>query len=146
MTAAVDSDRLAEDLRAAVGHLVRAARTTDTLPSGEAAVLGHLDREGPATTAELAQWRQIRHQTAARTVKDLVDAGLVRTAPHESDGRKVVLHLTPAGHARLDSHRRARADRLAAAIDDALDPAERTELVRCVELLTRLTGHLRQEP
>ncbi|HEY2063205.1 MAG TPA: MarR family transcriptional regulator [Amycolatopsis sp.] len=146
MTAEVDSDRLAEDLRAAVGHLVRAARTTGTLPAGEAAVLGHLDREGPATTAEIAQWRQIRHQTAARVVKDLVDAGLVRTAPHESDGRKVVLHITPDGRARLGSHRRARADRLAAAIDDALDPAERTELVRCVDLLTRLTGHLRQEP
>ncbi|MDT8909308.1 MarR family transcriptional regulator [Amycolatopsis sp. PS_44_ISF1] len=137
---------MAENLRAAVGQLVRAARTTDTLPSGEAAVLGHLDREGPATTAELASWRRIRHQSAARSVKELVDAGLVRPAPHESDGRKIVLHITAAGRERLDRQRRARADRLAAAIDDALDPAERAELARSVELLTRLTDHLRRDP
>ncbi len=48
------------------------------MPPGEAAVLGYLDRGGPLTTAEIAQQRGVSHQSAAKTVKDLLAQDLVR--------------------------------------------------------------------
>ncbi|GHD52831.1 MarR family transcriptional regulator [Streptomyces galbus] len=137
-------DTLAEDLRRAVGELVRAARTVDTMPAGEAAVLGHLDRGGPYTTADLAQLRGVTHQSAAKTVKDLQRAGLVRAEPHPSDGRKLLLHITGTGRERLSGERARRADRLTAAVEDTLSPREQEHLRRCVPLIARLAGRLNE--
>ncbi|MET9114422.1 MarR family transcriptional regulator [Streptomyces longwoodensis] len=137
-------DTLAEDLRRAVGDLVRAARTVDTMPAGEAAVLGHLDRGGPYTTAELAQLRGVTHQSAAKTVKELQGAGLVRAEPHPTDGRKALLHLTDTGRRRLDGERTRRADWLTAAIEDTLSAREQEQLRRCVPLIARLAGRLNE--
>jgi DNA-binding MarR family transcriptional regulator len=136
-----DNHSLADSLRSAIGQLVRAVRTTDTLPPGEAAALGTLDREGPRTTADLAQRRGIRHQSAAKAVKELSARGLVRAEPHPSDGRKLLLHLTPTGRARLEEDRGRRADWLAAAIESELTPAERRQLDDCVSLLGRLSKY-----
>ncbi|GAA2830868.1 MarR family winged helix-turn-helix transcriptional regulator [Crossiella cryophila] len=139
-----DSGELAEELRTAIGALVRTARNGQLMPPGELALLGHLDREGPLTTAELAGRRQIRHQSAAKAVKELLAAGLVEPGRHATDGRKVPLHLTAAGRELLDTERRRRADRLAAAIEE-LSPGERAEVARLTALLTRLTTHIRGE-
>ncbi|MDJ1134499.1 MarR family winged helix-turn-helix transcriptional regulator [Streptomyces iconiensis] len=138
----MDDEALAEDLREAIGELVRAVRTADTMPPGEAAVLGHLDRSGPQTTAELAHRRGVTHQSAAKSVKELIDSGWVRAAPHPSDGRKLVLHLTDTGRARLQQERSQRATWLNTAIHDALNPDERRQLRDCVTLLTRLTTRI----
>lgn len=135
-------DTLAEDLRRAVGELVRAARTADTMPAGEAAVLGYLDRGGPYTTADLAHLRGVTHQSAAKTVKDLLGAGLVRAEPHPSDGRKLLLHITDRGRARLGDERTRRADWLDAAIEDTLSAREQEHLRACVPLIARLAGRL----
>jgi DNA-binding MarR family transcriptional regulator len=133
---------LAEELRQAIGHLVRAARTVDTLPPGEAAVLGHLDRSGPLTTADLAARRGVTHQAAAKTVKSLLAAGLARTEPHPADRRKLLVHITPAGRTRLTAERSRRTGTLDAAIAEALTPQEQRRLHECVTLLNRLTAHL----
>jgi DNA-binding MarR family transcriptional regulator len=137
-----DSAELAEDLRSAIGRLVRTVREVDTLASGEAAVLGLVDREGPQTTAAVAQRRGVRHQSVAKSVKELVAEGLLSTEAHPTDGRKLLLHLTPAGRDRLDDERRSRADKLAVAIDEDLTAAERQDLERCVALLSRLAGYV----
>ncbi|MEV6127568.1 MarR family transcriptional regulator [Streptomyces violaceusniger] len=133
---------LAEDLRQAIGELVRAVRAADTMPSGEAAILGHLDRGGPQTTADLAPRRGVTHQSAAKSVKELLGAGLVRTEPHPSDGRKLLLDITDTGRARLQRERAQRATWLGAAISDALSPDEQRRLRDCVPLLTRLTTRI----
>lgn len=135
-------DTLAEDLRQAVGELVRAARTVDTMPAGEAAILGHLDRGGPQTTAELAQRRGVTHQSASKSVKQLLADELVRVEPHASDGRKILLHITDRGRARLAQERAQRADRLDAAIRETLSPAEIRRLRDCIPLMSRLTAHI----
>jgi len=137
-----DSRQLAAELRAVIGQLVRTVRAVDTLAPGEADTLGHLDREGPQTTAELAQRRAVRHQTVAKVVMELTAAGLVRGEPHPTDGRKLLLHLTPAGQALLKNERRRRADQLAAAIEDTLTAKQRRELTHCVALLSELANHL----
>jgi DNA-binding MarR family transcriptional regulator len=135
-------DTLAEDLRHAIGAFVRAVRTVDTMPGGEAAILGYLDREGRLTTADLAQRRMVSHQSAAKSVKELLDAGMVFGEPHPDDRRKVLLGITDAGRARLQQERDQRASSLHNAIHGTLTAAEQQRLRDCVTLLTRLTTHL----
>ncbi|WP_037575190.1 MarR family winged helix-turn-helix transcriptional regulator [Phaeacidiphilus oryzae] len=136
----MDDEALAEELRQTIGELVRAVRAADTMSPGEAAILGHLDRGGPHTTADLAQLRGVTHQAAAKSVKELLGDGLVRAEPHPTDGRKLLLHITETGRARLTRERAQRADWLNTAIRTALDPAEQQQLRRCVPLLARLTS------
>ncbi|MFJ1609013.1 MarR family winged helix-turn-helix transcriptional regulator [Streptomyces sp. NPDC088253] len=138
----MDEDVLAEELRQSVGELVRAVRVVDTMPPGEAAALGFLDRSGPLTTADLAHRRGVTHQSAAKSVKELISDGLVHTEPHPSDGRKLLLHITDAGRARLQCERSQRARALNAAIRDTFSPEEQQQLRDCVALLSRLTARL----
>ncbi|BET51470.1 helix-turn-helix domain-containing protein [Kitasatospora aureofaciens] len=138
----MDENQLAEELRLTIGRLVRTVRTADRMPPGESAVLGYLDRGGPLTTADIAHQRGVSHQSAAKAVKELLTQGLVRTEAHPSDGRKLLLHLTPAGSGRLAEERRRRADWLGTAIDDVLSSDERKTLEAALPLLSRLTTHL----
>ncbi|WEH40454.1 MarR family transcriptional regulator [Streptomyces sp. NBC_01218] len=135
--------RLAEELRLTVGQLVRAVRTADTMPPGEAAVLGYLDRGGPLTAADIAQRRGVSHQSATKAVKELLGQGFVRAEPHPLDGRKLLLHLTAAGTDRLAQERGRRAQWLGTAIEEALGSDDRETLAAALPLLARLTAHLR---
>ncbi|MFG2720073.1 MarR family winged helix-turn-helix transcriptional regulator [Streptomyces sp. NPDC048416] len=137
----MDDDALAEDLRQVIGELVRKVRAADTMPPGEAAVLGHLDRGGPHTTADLAHLRGVTHQAASKSVKELLDKGLVRSAPHPSDGRKFLLHITDLGRTHLQRERAQRTQWLTSAITDTLGPEARPQLRQCVTLLGRLASH-----
>ncbi|MFR0355196.1 MarR family winged helix-turn-helix transcriptional regulator [Streptomyces sediminimaris] len=139
----MDDNQLAEELRLTVGQLVRTVRTADRMSPGEAAVLGYLDRGGPMTTADIAHQRRVSHQSAAKAVKELLGQGLVHAEPHPSDGRKLLLDLTPAGSSRLAEERRRRAAWLGTAITEVLDPEERETLAAALPLLSRLTAHLR---
>ncbi|KAA8882067.1 winged helix-turn-helix transcriptional regulator [Nocardia colli] len=139
------NDALAEELRHTIGDLVRAARVADTMPAGEAAILGYLDRDGPHTTAELAHRRNVTHQSAAKTVKELVGAGLVRTEAHPDDGRKHLLYITDTGRVRLRRERTQRATSLDSAISTTLTPDERQQLWDCVRLLARITAHMNRQ-
>ncbi len=85
------------------------------------------------------------HQSAAKSVKELLGDGLVRTEPHPSDGRKLLLHITDAGRARLQRERAQRAGWLGTAIRDTLSPDERRRLRDCVPLLTRLTARITEK-
>ncbi|MEV5705259.1 MarR family transcriptional regulator [Actinoallomurus sp. NPDC052274] len=134
----VDVNEVAHELRLVVGRLVRRARRPEDLPTPQAAVLGHLDREGAMTTAELADRQRVRHQSMARTVGQLTALGLIAPGPHPSDARKTLLTITDAGRAELRSQRTRRAGWLAEAMASELSPEERRELARAVALLARL--------
>lgn len=136
------NDELADDVRRAIGDLVRAVRAVDTMAAGQAAILGYLDRDGPHITAELAHRRNVTHQSAAKSVKELLDAGLVRAEPHPQDGRKHLLYITDDGRARLQRERAQRATSLGGAIESTLTADEQQTLRDCVPLLTRLTAHV----
>ncbi|MFJ1702406.1 MarR family winged helix-turn-helix transcriptional regulator [Kitasatospora sp. NPDC088346] len=134
----VDPLELAAELRLTVGTLVRGLRAGDELPQNQAAVLGRLVREGPCTTSELAELQRVRHQSMARTVALLTEAGMVEQRPHAHDGRKVLIAATPSGTAALHAQRARREGELAAAITERLSPDEQQVLRRSVELLRRL--------
>ncbi|MEU4299724.1 MarR family winged helix-turn-helix transcriptional regulator [Kitasatospora aureofaciens] len=135
-----DTLDLAADLRAALGSLVRTLRDSDDLPPNQAAVLGLLIRdERSCTVAELADRRRVRHQSMARTVALMAEAGLVAQQPHPTDGRKQLIAPTNAGRAALLDQRARREHHIATAIETRLSTEERAQLRASVELLQRLS-------
>ncbi len=135
---AVDVPRTAGQLRLVIGQFVRRVRTEDHLAPRLAAVLGYLDRTGPMTTSELAVAADMRPQSMAHTVAELVALGYVERRTHPSDGRKMPLELTDSGRAVLTEEREGRAGWLAEAIAQRLSSDEQATLAQSVELLARL--------
>jgi DNA-binding MarR family transcriptional regulator len=133
-----DAD-LAEALRVAVGDFVRRVRAGDRMPPGQAAVLGHLDREGPLSIADLARREQVRHQSMTRTVHLLHGQAYVSLVPHEADRRQVVVEISPEGRSALTQERRHRASGIATAIGQDLDDEEREIVRRIPDILRKLT-------
>ncbi|MER6303196.1 MarR family transcriptional regulator [Kitasatospora sp. NPDC001539] len=135
-----DTLELAADLRSALGSLVRSLRDGDELPQNQAAVLGLLIRdERSYTVAELAERRRVRHQSMARTVALMTEAGLVVQQPHPTDGRKQLITATAAGRTALLDQRARREHHIATAIESRLSLAERDQLRTAVGLLSRLS-------
>lgn len=132
---------LAEQLRTAIGRLVRATRAqADAIPRARAELLGRLDRDGPQTIAQLAAGRGVRHQAMSRAVKEVEALGLIERGPDPSDARAQIIRITGAGSTAIASDRAARRDLLATAIHERLDDAERQALQQVPRLLDKLTG------
>ncbi|GIF11146.1 MarR family winged helix-turn-helix transcriptional regulator [Actinoplanes teichomyceticus] len=137
---ASDTEDIAEQLRQAVGRLVRTTRAhADTLPHTHAETLGYLSRLGPRTIAELAALRRVRHQSMSRTVGELEALGFVSRAANEADARSFMIELTPAGASALETDRAARRRWVAARIAGRLTPQEQRLLARVPALLDRLS-------
>jgi DNA-binding MarR family transcriptional regulator len=136
-----DPARLAAELRACLGPLVRRLRQVHLqgeLTLSQTSVLVRLDREGPATASELAAGEGIRPQSMGPIVSALRERGLVARDQDPDDGRRVVISLTDAGLEALHGIRREKARRLAQAITEELTPAEREQLSAAIPLLERL--------
>ena len=138
MRSEADTSLLAHDLRETLGRVVRRLRAEPGPPLGQHAVLGRLDRVGPASISELAAESRMRPQSMAQTVKDLEDAGLVRRRPDPNDGRRSFVELTPAGLQIVLDTRAAREDWLTRALDAELDEREREQLREALSLLARI--------
>jgi DNA-binding MarR family transcriptional regulator len=132
--------QLAHELRETVGRLVRRLRAEPGPPVGQMAVLGRLDREGPASISDLAAADRMRPQSMAQTVHELQSAGLVSRRPDPADGRRSFVELTEAGLQTLKATRAQREDWLTRTLDRELD-AEQRELVRAaLALLERVAA------
>lgn len=136
------SARIATDLRAALGPLMRRLRRYKpdgelTLSQTSALVL--LDREGPASASELAAREGITPQSMCTIVGILAERGLVSRAQDPKDGRRIVVSLSELGRDGLHGARRERARRLTAAIDEELTPHEQAQLAAAIPLLERIT-------
>lgn len=140
-----DVAEVAHALRVDVGLLVRRLRQLedrDELSAPETSALSRLDREGPATAAELARREGISPQSMGATLAALEARGLLARRPDEHDGRRRLLTPTDAGRAVLSDRRSARTRRLAEAMEAELSPAELAELAAAVPLLERLARRL----
>jgi DNA-binding MarR family transcriptional regulator len=132
---------LARELRIVFGNLKRRLReqaTAGDLTMSQIAVLSRLDREGPATVSHLAREQGVRPQSMGATMAALEAAGLVQGAPDPADGRQTLLSLTEACRAQINASRIEREDRLLAAIETKLTPAEQDELGLALRLIQRL--------
>jgi DNA-binding MarR family transcriptional regulator len=133
------------DFTHAVGLLVRrmrAAGASQQLSLTEAAVLGRLERGGPATTADLARAERMKPQSMGTTVGVLEEMGLVERRPHPSDGRQLNVHLTGAGVAMRKATIDTKRTWLAQAIS-RLDEQEQKTLFAAGEIIRRLAESAR---
>lgn len=140
-----DPEQLADALRASIGLLRRRLRQATprgelTLP--ETAALTRLDREGPATAAELARAEQITPQSMGVTLAGLEIRGLVERVPDPADGRRLIISLSRAGAEVLRDRRDARVQQLARALAGEFSDAELDRLIAIVPLLDRLARRL----
>ena len=103
----------------------------------EFGVLDHLNRAGPISQQELGTALRIDPSNLVGLLDALQQDGLVVRARDAADRRRHLVGLTDAGHARLESAKRAtveaEADLLA-----PLSPAERKQFLGVLE---RLTSH-----
>src|SRR3954449_3982936 len=72
------------------------------------AALSTLKRNGPMSPGELAAGERVQPPSMTRVVVALEGMGLVTRTPHPTDGRQVVIDLTPAAEELLASEARAR--------------------------------------
>jgi DNA-binding MarR family transcriptional regulator len=128
------------DFTQAVGLLVRrvrAAAASHELSLTESAVLARLDKEGPATTANLARAEGVRPQSMGTTVAALEEMGMLERKPHPTDGRQVNIELSAKGAAVRKNSRDQKRTWLAQAIAQ-LDEEERQTLFAAGEIIKRL--------
>jgi DNA-binding MarR family transcriptional regulator len=128
------------DFTQAIGLLmrrVRAAAGSHELSLTEAAVMARLDKDGPATTADLARAEGMKPQSMGTTIAALEEMGMVERKPHPTDGRQVHIALTGKGAAVRKSAKDAKRTWLAQAISQ-LDEQERVALFKAAEIIRRL--------
>jgi DNA-binding MarR family transcriptional regulator len=137
----VNAVEVADALLVSVGVLVRRVRqlpTDDALTMPERSALSRLDRDGPATSAELARAAQISPQSMGTTVATLTKRRLVQRNPDPNDGRRVVLSVTRDGLRLLRAKRSTRSQQLASALADEFTSAELKRLMAAAPLIDRL--------
>jgi DNA-binding MarR family transcriptional regulator len=65
------------------------------------AALATVERHGPLTPSELAEIERVKRPTATRTLRVLLEAGLVDRTADPSDGRSALVSVNGAGRERL---------------------------------------------
>ena len=132
------STLLAHELRETIGRLVRRLRAEPGPSVGRLAVLGRLDRDGPASISDLAGRERMRPQSMPQPVHDLESAGLVSRHPDPADGRRAFVELTTAGLDLLQTTRARRETWLTEVLEHELDADERALVHQALALLGRI--------
>ena len=107
----LDTAALAHELRLAVmrfSRRLRNQRVDTSVTLTHLAALSTLKRHGPMSPGELATHERVQPPSMTRVVVALEGKGLVTRTPHPTDGRQVVIDLTPAAQHLLDAEARAR--------------------------------------
>ena len=110
------------------------------LSASQTAVLGRLDREGPAGASDLAAAEGVRPQSMAMTISVLLERGFVVRRPDPDDGRRQLVSLSDVGRDLLESTRIAGEGWLAGVLRDRLTDDERRTVVDAMALLERATA------
>jgi len=133
---------VAVELRMAImrtSRRLRQERSVDDITPGQYSVLAALDVVGPLTPRELAAREKVQPPSMTRTIAALEQLGLVVRTDHPSDGRQVLVSLSPAGTTAVRETRKRRDAWLAKRLAE-VSPAERETLAQAAEILNRLAG------
>ena len=109
----------------------------DGVSWSQASAMARLDKSGAMTTAELARAEMVKPQSMGALLAELEQDGLVRRAPHPTDGRQILFSLTDAGVQARRQRQAAKLAWLTAAIA-RFDADERRTLVDAIALVKRL--------
>ena len=128
-----------------LGRIVRRLRQGHEAgePSlSELSVLSRLERHGSLPAGVLAEQERISPQAMTTILAVLESRGLATRDADARDGRRVSMSATAAGKKLLAGRRSLNAQRMARALEEALTPTERQELLAAIPLLERLANRL----
>ncbi|HEY1238299.1 MAG TPA: MarR family transcriptional regulator [Solirubrobacterales bacterium] len=129
-------EELAPRLRWTITRLARRLRQeagTDLGPS-QVAALATIERHGPLSPSELAEFERIKRPTATRILRHLEEAELVERVKDPDDGRGSIVSVTADGRAHLKRLRARKTAYLATRLD-RLPAEDRRTLEQAAELL-----------
>jgi DNA-binding MarR family transcriptional regulator len=131
---------IAGELRLACMRISRRVRfeSTHEVPPHQFSVLARLE-EAPRTPGELADIERVSPPSMTRTVAALVERGLVARTADPSDGRQVILSLTPEARRVLREIRRRRDQWMTVRVK-SLTPEEQEVLRQAASILSRVAG------
>ena len=138
----LDTAALAHDLRLAVMRLsrrLRNQRVDRSVTLSQLAALSTLQRHGPMSPGELAAHERVQPPSMTRVVVALEGMDLVTRTPHPTDGRQVIIDLTPNARELLDEEARAREAWLAGRLQE-LAADERDTLREAAALVDKLAS------
>jgi DNA-binding MarR family transcriptional regulator len=130
------------DLMQAIGLLIRRTRKEShagKLSMTESVVMSRLANDGPATTAALARAEGMKPQSMGTTVTSLEEMGIVKRTPHATDGRQMLIELTPKGVQLRKKNREAKQMWLSQVIAE-LDAEERDTLFKAAGIIKKLAA------
>lgn len=128
------------DFMQAIGLLIRRTRSessAEELSMTESVVMSRLANDGPATTAALARAEGMKPQSMGTTIASLEEMGIVTRTAHATDGRQMLIELTPKGVQLRKKNREAKQMWLSKAIAE-LDAGERDTLLKATAIIKRL--------
>jgi DNA-binding MarR family transcriptional regulator len=133
-------ETVAADLMLALGQFVRRIRSEANpheLNLSQMGALARLERQGPATTADLARMEAMKPQSMKVILAGLEDDGMVERRPHPTDGRQILFVLTAAGAEERKRRSAAKREWLMAALA-TFQPQELRALEMAIPLIKRL--------
>src|SRR4051794_25948015 len=138
----LDTAALAHDLRLAVmrfSRRLRNQRVDTSVTLTHLAALSTLKRHGPMSPGELAGHERVQPPSMTRVVVALERMGLGTRTPHPTDGRQVIIDLTPAAEELLTAEARAREAWLTERLQE-LAPEEREILREAAVIMDKLAS------
>ena len=138
----LDTAALAHDLRLAVmrfSRRLRNQRVDTSVTLTHLAAQSTLKRSGPMSPGELAAQERVQPPSMTRVVVALEGMGLVTRTPHPTDGRQVIIGLTPSAEDLLTEEARAREAWLSGRLHQ-LTAEERAVLREAAEIMEKLAG------
>ena len=138
----LDTAALAHDLRLAVmrfSRRLRNQRVDTSVTLTHLSALSTLRRHGAMSAGELAGHERVQPPSMTRVVVALEGMGLVTRSPHPTDGRQVVIDLTPAAEELLHAEARAREAWLTGSLE-RLTVEERAVLYEAAVIMDKLAS------
>ncbi|MET8652897.1 MULTISPECIES: MarR family winged helix-turn-helix transcriptional regulator [Nocardia] len=111
MTTPSDVRALAGELSLAVVRLtrhLRGRRADAQISLTQLSALATLNRDGAMTPGALAAKERVQPPSMTRVIASLTDLDLVVRKPHPTDGRQIIVSLSPAGRALIADEASAR--------------------------------------
>src|SRR5215212_1153981 len=118
---------------------LRNQRVNTSLTLTHLAARSTLKRHGPMSPGELATHERVQPPSMTRVVVALEAKGLVTRTPHPTDGRQVVIDLTPAAEELLSDEVRAREAWLSGRLQE-LTVEERSVLREAATIMDKLAS------